>query len=84
MRLLKVNLICGQGPISPKLVKSVYIDLGHMERPNHTKFDIKTSILLKTVNTVNYLHRFTESSTSHIEQINLWGLGHTEVNNIYE
>ena len=38
--LPKISLFAIQGPVAPIVVKSVYWDLGHIERLIHTKFDI--------------------------------------------
>ena len=58
-----------QGPVPPILVKSVNCGLEYMERPIHTKFDIKACMLTLNNTIKNYRHRSTGSGTAHISQI---------------
>ena len=53
--------------------KAVYRDIGHMESPIRTKFNISACILTLNNTTKNDSHRSTGSGTSHISQIAMLG-----------
>ena len=70
--VLKLGCISPQDLVPP-ITKPVYRDLGHMESPIRTKFNILACISTLNNTTKYYPHRSTGSGTSHLSQIGILG-----------